>query len=378
MPFRYWEGIRLPVLRWEFIVIASCTSVLTGAMAFAFCTLVTMGLYFGVVTGRIGDWTLTFISTGVIIAVIRRMNNEFSKTQWIAWLTMAGAIAINACIAGFGVEFHGARRWVSLPGDLLLRTSFWSMALFYFGASITVCSPFSIGWRCISAFLLAGWGMVLSLLAMPDLVSVVLFCLSLCTLSFVANPRWKWPVRLAGLLPLLLLVVAILIHPYRTNRLRNWYLDRVSETDPTGAGWALAESRRVIDSAGWFDGSSLNSLGLPMRMDWYGLVHLAASFGKLTLVLAVSTLLSFAILAFWRAYQEKGSLLCAFWVAIASLFFWNVLLVCGAPFGWFPYVGYYSTPLLAAGEGTSLALLLAYKVHCSSGLGQIWRGYRGC
>jgi cell division protein FtsW (lipid II flippase) len=219
------------------------------------------------------------------------------------------------------------------------------------------------------AFLLiAVTASIMGLWAMPDTVSTIFLCAGLVTIALAtpAPSRWRKTVAAIGVLPIASVAALLVTSPFRLHRVRDWYLSGTGAPDPVGADWAYEQSLRLIIGARWLGGTDLSNSALPMRMDWYALPHLAAGYGKLALILAMLTLLGGSVWLLVRMLRQEHGALRPFWVAAAGIYLLNALLVCGAPLGFVPYVGFYSTPLLAPGEGTILALILLFRALTSA------------
>lgn len=167
-------------------------------------------------------------------------------TKWLSLAALVGVLMMP--------PIGGARRWYPLGLFNLQPSEFVKLAVIVFLAALLsrndkrVNDPWSVPLPVIGTVGTLAFLIVIE----PDLGSAVMLCATAFVMVFVAGLRWRY-ISAAGLLGAVAVAVAVLIAPWRMQRIVA-LLD--PSADPQGAGFQLNQSLIALGSGG------LTGLGL--------------------------------------------------------------------------------------------------------------------
>ncbi|NCN45099.1 MAG: hypothetical protein COU63_00835 [Candidatus Pacebacteria bacterium CG10_big_fil_rev_8_21_14_0_10_36_11] len=183
------------------------------------------------------------LTLGLIILFITK-HWPFSFWQKTAplWFGLGLLILFLVLIPGFGVELNGARRWFLFGGRVFQPVEFFKFALILFSASWMSKNPKP------QSFLFFTGIFSLFLLLQPDMGSLLILLWIVFGMFYLAGGNLRF-LTIIGSLGLGLLVVAILLSPYRLQRLTT-YLD--PSKDPLGSSFHIRQITLALGHGGWF------------------------------------------------------------------------------------------------------------------------------
>jgi cell division protein FtsW len=186
----------------------------------------------------------------ILLQISSRLDYLIWKKLAVPILILTVALLVLVLMPSIGVAAKGARRWLKLgPISLQPAEMVKLVVVLYVAAYLTHkgdrVKDFTRGF--LPPFIIVGMLSALVLLQ-PDLGTVVVIGTVTLGLLFLAGARL---LHLAGLIPLLLLAVGVVIwkSPYRLQRLLT-FLDPMK--DPTGAGFQVNQSFLAFGSGGPF------------------------------------------------------------------------------------------------------------------------------
>jgi cell division protein FtsW len=167
---------------------------------------------------------------------------KFWQKTSVIWFLIGLLLLVLVLIPGFGLELNGARRWFMIQNRVFQPVELFKVALILFSASWLSKQP-----KTRTLLVLTGLFSVL-LLLQPDLGSLLVLLWIIFGLFFLAGGRL---LILAGisLLGTLLLLLAILISPYRFERLTTYFNPAA---DPQGSGFHVRQITLALAHGGWF------------------------------------------------------------------------------------------------------------------------------
>lgn len=178
----------------------------------------------------------------VALLVGRLWPIHFWRQTAVLWYGVGVALLIAVFMPGIGLELNGAHRWLNLGFTLLQPVEFFKFALVIFFAS------WMTKHQRLGAFLLFIGIPAFLIILQPDLGSLLVTQWIAFGMYFLAHGSIRKLLPFAGL-ALLLLAIAILLSPYRLQRLTT-YLD--PEKDPYGTGFHVRQVTLALGTGGLF------------------------------------------------------------------------------------------------------------------------------
>ena len=278
--------------------------------------------------------------------------------RWGAMPYLLGMVLL-LLVFFIGDVSKGAQRWLDL-----WVVKFQPSELLKLGMPMVLCWLFTLGGKGLQGGRLV---VALALLAVPvyfvalqpDLGTAILIAVSGAAVIFLAGVRWAWIFSfLAGIL-LLLPVLWHSLLDYQKQRVLSFLNP---ESDPTGAGYHIIQSKIAIGSGGvwgkgWLQGSQSQLDFIPEQLTDFIFAVFAEEFGLIGSCVLVYLYLTIVFRGFMisiRTTNDFGKLLAA---AVTLSFFLSFFVNIGMVSGLLPVVGV-PLPLISYG-GTSMVTLLA-------------------
>lgn len=258
-----------------------------------------------------------------------------------------------------GVEVGGAKRWLGTQSIRFAPAEV---------AKPVVIIWFSIWLRTLGKNLQSLKGFIVSviflaiipaltLLCSDDLGTAIVVAGTLFCLMIIAQARWAHLIGL-GLLGVAAVAVAIIIKPYRINRIIG-FLHPFENI--TGAGWQLVQSLYALGS-GWIFGVGLGDsrqklLYLPERHTDFIFAIIGEELGFIGATLVIVLFALFIWRGFWIAMRIEDTLKAYIAFGLTCCVGIQALINLGVVVGVLPVTGI-TLPFVSYG-GTSLSIMLA-------------------
>lgn len=180
---------------------------------------------------------------GIVALLIGRLwPIGFWRQTAVLWYGLGVGLLLAVFLPGIGLELNGAHRWLNLGFTLLQPVEFFKFALVIFFAS------WMTKHQRLGAFLLFIGVPALLIILQPDLGSLLVTQWIAFGMYFLAHGSIRKLMPFIGF-GVLLLVIVILLSPYRLQRLTT-YLD--PEKDPYGAGFHVRQVTLALGNGGLF------------------------------------------------------------------------------------------------------------------------------
>lgn len=166
-----------------------------------------------------------------------------------AFLALSMFLLVVVMIPGIGIEVNGARRWLGAGIFQVQPSELAKVALVLYGAHLLATRPkLTRSLRDMMPFLAAVAIISLLVVMEPDLGTAMVACFTAAAMLLAAGARLRDLTVLAGAIGAVI-VVAILIEPYRMERLTG-FID--PGADPSGAGFQATQAKIALGSGGLF------------------------------------------------------------------------------------------------------------------------------
>ena len=252
---------------------------------------------------------LFFLVGVVLMMVISRIDyHQYSKYSKHL-LLLCLILLILVLIPGIGTVRNGSRSWFGIGSFGIQPSEFTKLSLIIFTAKYLVCNEKSLRDIKKGVFPILGLTMLIFGLIMlqPDFGTGVIIVMSIVGLLFVGGVDFKFFFKI-GLVGVVLLVVLILMAPYRLTRILS-FLDPWK--DPLGSGFQIIQSLYAIGPGGLFGYGFLNSrqkhFYLPEPQTDFIFSIISEEFGFMG-VLIVSALFLTIIITGFRIAQSSHDL----------------------------------------------------------------------
>ncbi len=176
----------------------------------------------------------------VTLLIGRFLPTEFWRKTAVLWYGIGFLFLIAVFLPGIGVQLNGAHRWINLGFTLFQPAEFYKFAVIIFFAS------WMIKHQRLGAFLIFVGLPALLIILQPDLGSLLVVLWISFGMYFLAYGSIRKLLPFFGL-GILLMIIAIIISPYRLQRLTT-YLN--PEKDPYGAGFHVRQVTIALGSGG--------------------------------------------------------------------------------------------------------------------------------
>lgn len=293
----------------------------------------------------------------VAIVVIAQIHPYYLRM--LTPLGYVGGVFLLLIVFFFGDEGKGAQRWI-IVGPIRFQPS----------EIMKIVLPMMVSWYFVRYALppkITRISVALLLIAIPaaliykqpDLGTSILVVLSGLFVLFLAGLRWRYIIGSAVLLAVMAPIYWFnYMHAYQKTRVLTFLNP---ESDPTGAGWNIGQSKIAIGSGGfygkgWLDGTQSQLEFLPEANTDFIFAVLAEEFGLLGIIILLLLYLFIIYRCLFIALRAQDTFTRLTGGALALTFFVHVFVNCGMVSGLLPVVGM-PLPLVSYG-GTSVATLL--------------------
>jgi cell division protein FtsW len=292
-------------------------------------------------------------------AVLSRMSPEGMRRLGPPALAVAVFLLLVVLIPAFGTEANGSRRWIPLgPLGQLQPSEVAKLALALWLAQAIVRAPRRLTTpKGLVPLLLVVAAVALLILVEPDMGTAVAVCVMAFGMLIVAGARMR---HLGAVVAVgaCLAVVAILVEPYRRERLFA-FLDPWS--DPNGAGFQSVQAQVALGSGG-FSGVGLGdgvqkAFYLPEAHTDMILATVGEELGLIGVVAVLVAFALFAVAGYRIALTARDLHQQALAAGLTTLVLAQAAINIGAVVGVMPVTGV-PLPFVSFG-GSSLIVLLA-------------------
>ena len=198
---------------------------------------------------------------GIVLGFVAFLLTSFYDYKKIKKLTfiftvLAPLLLVLVFVPYIGVENYGAKRWIGFGGLTIQPSEIAKFSLIIFTANYLSNKPCRVQkFTGILPVLIYGSILCLLIIAEPNMSITVCVALLMVSILFAGGMKIKHFIIL--LIPALFLVVLlIVIEPYRLNRL-SAFLNPWSS--PKGEGYQLLQSLYALGAGGWFGVGLFNS-----------------------------------------------------------------------------------------------------------------------
>jgi len=268
-------------------------------------------------------------------------------------------LLLAVMLPGVGVSSNGASRWIG-AGPLQLQPSeLAKLSLVLYGAHVLTARPRMVrSIRTLVPYLSTVAVACLLMIAEPDLGTAIVVCLASAALLVAAGMRLRQLAILGAAIGAVLLL-AILVEPYRTQRLTG-FLNPTG--DPSGAGFQAIQAKIALGSGGIFGVGLGQSLQKAFYLPEAHTDMIAAVIGEELGFAGISVLLGlFGLFCYaglrtaQRARDRYGKLLAA---GLTSLIVIQAVVNLFAVLGLAPLTGV-PLPFVSYGNSSLLVMLAA-------------------
>ena len=192
--------------------------------------------------------TLMFGMLG-LVALWLLSRHRLDRVRRLTPAILVGAVVLLVLTKVIGVSANGAQRWIALGPVQVQPSEIAKVALMLYGAHLLAERPaMTRDLRGMAPFLLVAAACCGLIVVEPDLGTAMVTAFSLAALLVAAGARVRHLAMIAGAL-VLLVVVAVLLEPYRMARLTS-FLNPTS--DVSGAGFQGTQATIALGSGGLF------------------------------------------------------------------------------------------------------------------------------
>lgn len=270
---------------------------------------------------------------GAAVCARQRWATVVRVLPWALGLTTLSLLAVLI----FGTTINGATRWLTLGPLGSFQPSEPAKLVAVLGTAFLV-GKLKDPSRALAG-VLAATGVLAGLIFLqPDLGTALVLAATCVLLAFVGGAPWK-PLVALGLAGSL--VMPWLLDEYQWKRVHTFL---APETDPTGAGWNLEQSKIAIGSGGLWGKGAL--LGLQGPLDFLPEAHsdfifavLNEEYGFLGCALMVLLLTTLVARLFWHACQVSHPVRRLVLIGLGLHFALHALLNAGMAVGVAPVTG---------------------------------------
>ena len=197
------------------------------------------------------------VSQLIAIALGTGLMVLFARVPYKFWRKYAFYIGIASFVAtllvfmpGIGMEFNGARRWISIAGFSLQPAEFLKVGVVMYFAAFLASAKQEI--KTLNHGLLPFLGLLtliaITLLLQPDTGTFLVIAVTLTAMYMAAGARIR-DLAIVGVLGLGGIAALAMLRPYVMSRFMT-FLDPSS--DPLGAGYQVQQSLIAVGSGEWF------------------------------------------------------------------------------------------------------------------------------
>ncbi len=266
-----------------------------------------------------------------------------------------------------GSKIFGARRWIALPGGVLLQVSEFAkiVVVLMVARFLTELKTEAIHWRDLLKLVgLVGLPMLL-VMKQPDLGTSLTYLPILATGIFLAGLRWQYALSIGVLAVLLIPSSWFLLKDYQKSRIET-FLD--PSRDPKGEGYQIIQSKIAIGNGGmWGRGvtkgtqTKLQFLPVPHTDFIFSAFAEEHGFVGVVVVLGLYFLLLMQIVQNAQTSPDRaGMYIC---MGVCSLLLFHMLVNVGMVVGKMPVTGIPLPFMSSGGSGMLSVFMMLGLVH---------------
>lgn len=287
-----------------------------------------------------------------LLSVVGLYSFDYRKIRSVSWIIYLGTLLVLVLGIFFGSRANG----MPILNLGFIRLSFLGATPFLFAIALSgIFSQWN--WQRLEELgksILVVAVPIMLYLMIPSMSSTVIYIIVVLTLLLASGAKHTH-ILLAAAAPLVLVLGAILQHPYRIQRLITYFNP---SRDPLGSGYQQVTSLELIRSAGlWGQGFTFPARTLAGIHTDMIFTYLVFTFGWLAgfAIVAVAITLIIRMIRLSRQVKDSyGRLLVTSMAAIFLVqFFWNILMTMGL----MPIMGI-GLPFISYG-GTQLLMQIA-------------------
>ena len=282
-------------------------------------------------------------------------------------LLYAGILILLLLTFVVGTKVFGARRWIALPGGVLLQVSEFAKIVIVLMVArfLTELKTDAIHWRDLLKLIgLVGLPMSL-VMKQPDLGTSLTYLPILATGIFLAGLRWQYALILGIVVAVLIPSSWFLLKDYQKSRIET-FLD--PSRDPKGEGYQVIQSKIAIGNGGmWGKGvtqgtqTRLQFLPVPHTDFIFSAFAEEHGFVGVVVVLGLYFLLLMQIVQNAQTSPDRaGMYIC---MGICSLLLFHLLVNVGMVVGRMPVTGIPLPFMSSGGSGMLSVFMMLGLVH---------------
>ncbi|MCX6608453.1 MAG: rod shape-determining protein RodA [Acidobacteria bacterium] len=279
----------------------------------------------------------------------------------------AGMVVLLLLTFVVGSKIFGARRWIALPGGVLLQVSEFAKIVIVLMVArfLTELKTEAIHWRDLLKLVgLVGLPMLL-VMKQPDLGTSLTYLPILATGIFLAGLRWQYALSIGVLAMLLIPSSWFLLKDYQKSRIET-FLD--PSRDPKGEGYQIIQSKIAIGNGGmWGRGvtkgtqTKLQFLPVPHTDFIFSAFAEEHGFVGVVVVLGLYFLLLMQIVQNAQTSPDRaGMYIC---MGVCSLLLFHLLVNVGMVVGKMPVTGIPLPFMSSGGSGMLSVFMMLGLVH---------------
>ena len=279
----------------------------------------------------------------------------------------AGMVVLLLLTFVIGSKIFGARRWIALPGGVLLQVSEFAkiVVVLMVARFLTELKTEAIHWRDLLKLVgLVGLPMLL-VMKQPDLGTSLTYLPILATGIFLAGLRWQYALSIGVLAVLLIPSSWFLLKDYQKSRIET-FLD--PSRDPKGEGYQIIQSKIAIGNGGmWGRGvtkgtqTKLQFLPVPHTDFIFSAFAEEHGFVGVVVVLGLYFLLLMQIVQNAQTSPDRaGMYIC---MGVCSLLLFHMLVNVGMVVGKMPVTGIPLPFMSSGGSGMLSVFIMLGLVH---------------
>ena len=266
-----------------------------------------------------------------------------------------------------GTKIFGARRWIALPGGVLLQVSEFAkiVVVLMVARFLTELKTEAIHWRDLLKLVgLVGLPMLL-VMKQPDLGTSLTYLPILATGIFLAGLRWQYALSIGVLAMLLIPFSWFLLKDYQKSRIET-FLD--PSRDPKGEGYQIIQSKIAIGNGGMWGRwvtkgtqTKLQVLPVPHTDFIFSAFAEEHGFVGVVVVLGLYFLLLMQIVQNAQTSPDRaGMYIC---MGVCSLLLFHLLVNVGMVVGKMPVTGIPLPFMSSGGSGMLSVFMMLGLVH---------------
>ncbi|MGI6332280.1 MAG: FtsW/RodA/SpoVE family cell cycle protein [Zhaonellaceae bacterium] len=273
-----------------------------------------------------------FFSFVGVVTIIGLYFFDYRKLEKYSKHIYLGTLLLLIYTILFGRQVSGSRAWLNI-GPFSINFVANSPLLFIVAfAGLFNNWNWSKSFKLLQGLALLGMPLLLYLAA-PSISTGVIYIVACMVLMFISGAKFK-EIASIPVSFLTILTLAVLMEPYRLERLKNFFIFLNPENDPLGIGYLNVQLHKIITNSGlWGQGLTFKPRVLPELHTDFIFAFITYTFGWVGSILLITFVIIFLIRIASIARQVKltyAKLLISGVIAILSIqFLWNILMNLG-------------------------------------------------